>query len=317
MNLINIARNVFKDEISELENVSRRISESFIRAVDEICSSDGKVVVTGVGKSGIIGHKISATLSSTGTHSIFLNSAEALHGDLGIINDKDIVIAISNSGSTPEILKMIPSLKKIGCKLILITGNINGKLSNFFKIVLDSGVTKEVCPLNLAPTTSATVTMVLGDALTVALMKKKSFKPKNFALYHPGGALGRRLLTEVKDVMIKKELIAKCKLKDSLLLVIDGLTKNNYGIIFVYEEDKFIGIITDGDIRRSLNTLKDKFFIYKAKDIMTKKFLTINQNELATDALSILEKNNISSLPVLNDENLVGLVRFHDLYEIR
>ena len=213
---INIAKEVFDLEMIELDKVKSKINEEFARIVELIFESKGRVIVTGIGKSGIIGKKIAASLASTGTNSFFMHSAEALHGDLGMVYRDDIVIAISNSGSSQEVLDILPSIKRIGATLIAMTGNRNSILAKEAEYVLDIGIENEACPLDLAPTSSTTATLVMGDALTVALIKRRDFKPEKFALYHPGGALGRRLLTSIKDLMVTEvpKVTLQTELKD-------------------------------------------------------------------------------------------------------
>jgi arabinose-5-phosphate isomerase len=317
--MVSIGKNVFDMEIRELLRIKESLDKEFEKAVNTIYQSKGRVVVTGVGKSGIIGHKISASLSSTGTHSVYMNAAEGLHGDLGMINYNDIVLAISNSGSSAEVIQLLPSIQTIGAKIIALTGNENSPLGKAADIILNIGVEKEACPMNIAPTSSTTATLLMGDALTVALIEKRDFKPENFAVYHPGGALGRRLLTRVSDVMQPKENVAVGTKSDSLLTVVDKLTRKNLGVVCIEENNKVIGIITDGDIRRALNNNKDNFFNMNASDIMTNKFRFISSDRMAIEALDIMEQNErkISSIPVLNAGELIGLVRIHDVYDVK
>ena len=317
--ILNSAINVFDVEIEELQKIKSKLGVEFEEAVKAILECEGRVVVTGVGKSGIIGHKISASLSSTGTHSIYMNSAEGLHGDLGMINYNDIVLAISNSGSSSEVIQLLPSIKKIGAKIIALTGSKESILGEAADIVLNIGVEKEACPMNIAPTCSTTATLVMGDALTVALIKQLNFKPENFAVYHPGGALGRRLLTKVSDVMQKKENVAIGNKDDFLLTIVDKLTMKNLGIVCIEENGKIIGIITDGDIRRSLHQYKDSFFNMTAQEIMTTDFNYIEKNKMAIEALEIMEigDKKISSIPVIQHGKLEGLVRLHDVYGVK
>lgn len=317
--IISIGKNVFDMEINELLRIKETLGERFETAVNTIYECKGRVVVTGVGKSGLIGHKISASLSSTGTHSVYMNAAEGLHGDLGMINYNDIVLAISNSGFSSEVVQLLPSIKTIGAKVIALTGNANSPLGKAADIILNIEVEKEACPMNIAPTSSTTATLVMGDALTVALIEKRDFKPENFAVYHPGGALGRRLLTKVSDVMQPKENIAVANKEDSLLTIVDKLTRKNLGIVCIEENNKIIGIITDGDIRRTLSNSKAHFFNMSAGDIMTTNFRSITREKMAIEALEIMEQNEskISSIPVLDSGQLEGLVRIHDVYDVK
>ena len=267
MDIKKIAQDLFDKEICELEKVKNKISDSLEVVVNLILESKGKVVITGIGKSGIIGKKIAATLASTGTHAVFMNAAEGLHGDLGIISKNDIVIAISNSGNSDEVLSIIPSIKKIGAILVAMTGNSNSSLGKLSNAILNIGVEQEGCPLNLAPMSSTTSTLVMGDALATVLIKARDFKPENFAVYHPGGSLGRRLLMKVKDVMHKDLPIVETN--SDMDNVIMTMTKKRLGVVCIVENDILLGIITEGDIRRALK-MKDKFFSLRAEDIMTK-----------------------------------------------
>lgn len=312
MDIKKIAQDLFDKEICELEKVKSKISDSMKVVVDLIINSKGKVVITGIGKSGIIGKKIAATLASTGTLAVFMNSAEGLHGDLGMINKDDIVIAISNSGNSDEVISIIPSIKKIGATLIAMTGNKNSKLGKEAKAILDVGVDKEGCPLNLAPMSSATSTLVMGDALAAVLIHVRNFKPENFAVYHPGGSLGRRLLMKVKDIMHKDLPIVE--LESDMDTVIMTMTKKRLGVVCIEDNNQLVGIITEGDIRRALK-MKDKFFNLKAKDIMTVNYTFATEDIMAFDALELMEnrESQISVLPVLEGEKVVGVVRIHDL----
>ncbi len=312
--IINYAKTIFDTEIESLEKVKNRISESLIKIANLIINSEGKIVITGIGKSGIIGKKIAATLSSTGTLTVFMNSAEGLHGDLGMIGKKDIVIAISNSGNSDEVIAIIPSIKKIGAKLVAMTGNSNSKLGKEADYILDIGVNSEACPLNLAPMSSTTCTLVMGDALAAVLIKIRDFKPENFAVYHPGGSLGRRLLMKVENVMHKGESIPTCDENSSMNEVVIIMSKKRLGTVCVMHDNFMKGIITEGDLRRALGREKE-FFTLKAKDIMTKNFSVIEKDKMAIDALEMMEnrESQISVLPVFDNKILVGVVRIHDL----
>lgn len=312
--IIEYGKSIFDIEIENLEKAKKRISNELVEIANLILNSKGKVVITGIGKSGIIGKKIAATLASTGTTTVFMNSAEGLHGDLGMIDKNDVVIAISNSGNSDEVISILPSIKKIGAKLIAMTGNKNSKLGKKADYILDVGVESEGCPLNLAPMASTTCTLVMGDALAAVLIKLRNFKPENFAVYHPGGSLGRRLLMKVENVMHKNENIPKCLEESSVDEVILVMSNKRLGTVCVMKNEKMTGIITEGDIRRAL-TRKNEFFNLKAKDIMTKNYLKVEKNKMAIDALEIMENraSQISVLPVFEEENLVGVVRIHDL----
>lgn len=317
MNILEFAKEIFDIEINELNNVKNKLDESFEKVINLILNSKGKVVVTGIGKSGIIGKKIAATLASTGTLAVFMNAAEGIHGDLGMIDKNDIVLAISNSGNSDEVISIIPSIKKIGAKLIAFTGNKKSILAKEADYIIDIGVEKEACPINLAPTSSTTATLVMGDALATTLIKLRNFKPEHFAIYHPGGALGKRLLLKVSDVMHKLDDLAIVEKHAPIDKVILEMTNKNLGAVCVVENNFMIGIITEGDIRRALKN-KESFFSYVANDIMTKNFTYVSENDMAIYALELMEnrKSQISVLPVLNDNTLIGLVRIHDLLKV-
>ena len=246
-----------------------------------------------------------------------MNSAEGLHGDLGMISPEDVVIAISNSGNSEEVLSLLPSIKRIGASLVAMTGNKNSPLGREAKYILNIGIEKEGCPLNLAPMASATSTLVMGDALAAILIKMRNFKPENFAVYHPGGTLGRRLLMKVKDVMHggdKLPLVSYDSTVDELILT---MTKKRLGAVCVMNDEKMVGIITEGDLRRAL-AHKEKFFTMKAEDIMTRNFTQVEENIMAIEALDVMENRDsqISVLPVMREGHLVGIVRVHDLLNV-
>lgn len=315
MDMKKIAQDLFDKEICELEKVKEKITEEISSVINLILDSKGKVVITGIGKSGIIGKKIAATLASTGTHAVFMNSAEGLHGDLGMICKDDVVIAISNSGNSDEVISILPSIKKIGAVLIAMTGNKNSRLGKAADAILDIGVDREGCPLNLAPMSSTTSTLVMGDAIATILITARNFKPENFAVYHPGGSLGRRLLMKVKDVMHKE--LPLVELESDMDNVIMTMTKKRLGVVCVVENDELLGIITEGDIRRALK-MKDKFFTLRAKDIMTRDYTYATEDIMALDALELMEnrESQISVLPVLQDKKTIGIVRIHDLLNV-
>lgn len=316
-NEVDYARSVFEAEMEELGRVKNSLDADITKVVELILGMKGKVVVTGIGKSGLIGKKIAATLASTGTTAIFMNSAEGLHGDLGMIASDDVVLAISNSGNSDEIVSLLPSIQKIGAKLVAMTGNRNSKLGKAADYVLNIGVSREGCPLNLAPMSSATATLVMGDALAAILIKRRDFRPENFALYHPGGSLGKRLLMRVKDMMKKGDEIPVCDKESPIKNVILTMTEKSLGAVCVMNGDLMVGIITEGDIRRAL-TKEGEFFTFKAKDIMTRNFTRTDSNSMAIDALELMENrpSQITVLPVIDDNKLVGMVRVHDLLNI-
>ncbi|MEG0297889.1 MAG: KpsF/GutQ family sugar-phosphate isomerase [Clostridium sp.] len=314
MDLVKIAHEVFDIEIEQLEKLKERIDCKFEDVVELIFETKGRVVFTGIGKSGIIGKKIAASFASTGTNSFFMHAAEALHGDLGMVYKDDIVIAISNSGSSQEVVDLIPSLKRIGCTIVAMTGNLKSPLAINAEYVLDIGVEKEACPMDLAPTSSTTATLLMGDALTVALIERRDFKPEKFAVYHPGGALGRRLLTRIKDLM--NDEVPVVNANDHLQDIVYEIGSKRLGITLVYDNNIPIGIVTDGDIRRAIINNDDLKEI-KAKDVMTEGFKTISANDMATDALEKMEEHKITSLAVVDDKEptrIKGIITMHDLF---
>lgn len=293
-------------------NLKSFINDDFVNVVELIYNSKGRVIITGIGKSAIIATKIVATLNSTGTPAIFMHAADAIHGDLGLILEDDVVICISKSGNTPEIKVLIPLIKSANNKLIGITGNTDSFLGQQADYVLNTYVEKEACPNNLAPTTSTTAQLVMGDALAVCLLEHRGFSSRDFAKYHPGGALGKKLYLRVSDIASvnnKPEVQPETNIKE----VIITISKNMLGVTAVIENQKVIGIITDGDLRRML-TKTENFLPLTAKDIMGKSPKTINENAMAVDALEMMETNDISQLLVTTDQNTyAGVVHLHDL----
>lgn len=309
------AKEIFAQQIGELQKVSDRIGAEMNQVVEMIYACRGKLVIMGVGKTGIIGHKIASSLASTGTPSIFVNAAEAMHGDLGMISPNDIALLISNSGSSMEIINVVGPLKKIGCRIIAMTGNPQSPLAHEAEIILNVGVEKEACPLGLAPTTSTTATLVMGDALTICLMERRNFKAENYALYHPGGALGRQLLTRVKDEMTTE--VPKVN-EDSIFKdIISEMSKKRLGMTLVYNsKGEATGIITDGDLRRAIQNFDDLKNL-KASDIMTKGFKRIDKNEMLTEALEMMDISNITTLAVMDGENVCGILSIHHIIDFR
>lgn len=316
--IIEIAQGIYTTEIEALIKRRDNLDENFIKAAKKILDCKGKVVLTGIGKTGIIARKISATLASTGTTSAYMNSTEGLHGDLGLVNSEDIVIAISNSGENTEIMSIIPAIKNIGAFIIGMTGNIKSSLAQVSDIVLDTHVDKEGCPLNLAPMSSTTSALVMGDALAGCLMKLRNFKPQNFAMYHPGGSLGRKLLTRVKNLMKSGDVLALCTKDSPMEQIVILMNEKKLGIVCVMENEKLLGIITEGDIRRALKH-KENFFNLRAEDIMTVNYTKIDKEAMATDALSLMEDrpSQINVLPVFDKDNFIGIIRIHDLLKVR
>ena len=294
------AKEVFRIEAEAVSSLASKLDGNFTKAVEAIYNCKGRVVVTGMGKAGIIGQKISATLSSLGTPSIWLHSAEAIHGDLGRVTKDDIVIALSNSGETEETKSLIPILKKIGARVIAITGNRNSSLAKYSDLVLDVSVKKEACPLGLAPTSSTTAMLAMGDAVAVCLVEKKGFKEKDFALFHPGGALGKKLLLRVEDIMRKGK--ANPIVSEGAIVkdVLYAITEARAGAASVIDKSgRLSGIFTDGDLRRHLETDAD-LARKKVKEVMTKKPITIQPDKLAVEALKILEERKIDEIPVVD-----------------
>jgi len=310
------SKEIFKLEIAELQKLADKIGPEMNEVVELIYASKGKLVIMGVGKTGIIGHKIASSLASTGTPSIFVNAAEAMHGDLGMVSKNDIVLLISNSGTSSEIVNVVAPLKKIGCSLIAMTGNPKSALANEVSLVLNVSVSKEACPLGLAPTTSTTATLVMGDALTICLMERRGFKAENYALYHPGGALGRRLISQVKDEMFTDipKVYETTLFKD----IIYEVSNKRLGMTMVFDKnEQAIGIITDGDIRRAIQRF-DEIKPLTASDFMTHGFKKIAQDELLTEALEIMDVNKITTLTVVdNTEKVVGILSIHNIIDFR
>ncbi len=308
------AKEVIEIEAQAVKDLSKRIDDNFSKAIDVIAKCKGRVIVTGMGKTGIIGRKIAATLSSTGTPSLWMHSAEAVHGDLGQVIKNDIVIVISSSGETDEIKRLLPLVKKIKSKVIALTGNKKSTLAQYSDIVLDVSVKKEGCPLGLAPMASTTATLVMGDALAACLIVRRKFKKENFAFYHPGGSLGRRLLLTVEDIMRRGAYYPKVKEATPVKDVLLAITQARCGSACVLNKNgKFVGIFTDGDLRRHLET-DTKLLERKVTTVMTKNPTTISKERLAVEALQILQDKKIDELPVVDQKGkLVGLLDVQDL----
>ena len=307
-NKIKIAKNIIKLESDSLKNMIKKINTHFEKACDAILSCKGRVVTIGIGKSGHIAAKASATLSSTGTPSMYIHGTDCLHGDVGAIKKEDIIIFFSNSGETKELLSIVPLLKVLKIKIISITGNKLSKLARSSDYILECGVKKEACPLNLTPTSSVITAISMSDALALTLLECRGFTSKDFARSHPNGSLGKRLLKNVSDIMIKTKL-PTVSLESSLNKTIKVITKFNYGIAVILDKNKkVIGIFTDGDLRRTLEEYSDLSNL-KIKNVMTKNPLTICSNTLAAEALNILETNEISSLLITSNTNqLLGII---------
>ena len=313
INKISIAKKVILSEATALKNIANKLDNNFTLACEAILNCKGKVITIGLGKSGHIATKSAATLSSTGTPSVFLHAAEALHGDIGLIGKLDLVICYSNSGETKELLLLLPLLKLLKITLITITGNKKSMLAKSSDIVLDSSVQSEACPLNLTPTSSVISAIGLSDALAITLLKCRGFTSKDFAKSHPQGELGKRLLKKTEDVMIIKRL-PYSYIDMKLIKAIDVITKFNYGIIIsLTKEKKLLGIFTDGDLRRTLRKSNDisSLQLYK---VMTRKPIVVSKNIMAAEALNIMEHEQITSLVVINDDKTVaGLLTLNQL----
>ena len=308
------AKEIFAEEITELEKLGLSIDERFDEAVEMIYACRGKLVVMGIGKTGIIGHKIASSLASTGTSAIFVNAVEAVHGDLGMVSGADVVMLVSNSGSTNEILNVIAPLRNIGCRIIAMTGDVKSPLAQQADLTLSIHVDKEACPLGLAPTTSTTATALMGDALTVCLMEKRHFKAENFALYHPGGALGRQLLARVKNRMQRS--VPRVQVTTPFRELVGEMTDKHLGMTMVYDGEQCVGIITDGDLRRAIQKYEDLHIV--ARDMMTPSYKRIHKDALLTDALAIMDKYNITTLAVTETpetEPIIGIISIHHIID--
>lgn len=307
--VLELTRDSILEQSNQIKRLASHVDKNFERAVTQIAKHNGRLVISGMGKSGIIGKKIAATLASTGTPSFFIHPGEAFHGDLGMIRGKDTVLLITNSGETDEVLKLIPSLKAFGNPIIGITGNLDSTLAQHCDIVLDVSVEREVCPNNLAPTSSTTATLVMGDALAVALMHMREFQPVDFAKYHPGGNLGRRLLTKIKDVMVTKNLPLVC-LEQNMHDVIMTMTSSSLGLAIVVKDDTLQGIITDGDLRRALVAGTDLSAV-TAQQVMSRSAITINENAQLIDGEELMRDQHIKQLIVTNDmAQISGVLEF-------
>ncbi len=308
-----IAKEVLLTEAKAITDLLPRINKSFDNAVELVSNCKGRIVVTGMGKPGIIGNKISATLASLGVPSLFLHPAEAVHGDLGRVTKGDVVIAISNSGQTEEITRLLPLIKKIGSKLICFTGNLKSTLAKNSDIVLNVGVRKEACPFNLTPTASTTATLAMGDALALAVLIKKGFKIEDYAFYHPGGSLGKKLL-KVKDLMRKKHQNPIVTQTSKVKTVLLQITKSRAGCaIVVGKNRKLCGIFTDGDLRRAIEC-EPNLLSKEIRTVMTKNPITISKEKLAVEALKIIKEKKIDEIPVVDEhKHPVGLLDVQDL----
>jgi len=313
--IIQIGQEVLDTEAKAVATLIPKLDQSFSQAVELLSKKKTRVIVTGMGKSGLIGRKIAATLTSCGTPAAFIHPAEAGHGDLGMILKDDVIIAISYSGETREICELLEFIKRIGIKLISITGNKKSKLAKYSDIVLDASVEKEAGLWGLVPTASSTAALALGDALAIALMEKKGVEEKDFAFVHPKGQIGKSLL-KIKDLMHMDREIPRVLGPTSMKDVLEEMTKKKLGVTCVIDkEERLIGIITDGDLRRMLIKYKDALLKKKAQDCMTKNPTTIGRNDLATKALNIMEEKKITSLIIKSKEQKIeGIIHLHDLW---
>ncbi|AJC20905.1 KpsF/GutQ family sugar-phosphate isomerase [Pandoraea pulmonicola] len=311
---LEVAREVLRTEADAIERVSAHLDDSFFEAVSLLLGCRGRVVVTGMGKSGHIGRKLAATFASTGTPSFFVHPAEASHGDLGMITADDIVVALSNSGETGEIVSILPMIKRLGAKLIAMTGNAASSLGRLSDVHLDARVDREACPLGLAPTASTTAALALGDALAVALLDARGFGAEDFARSHPGGALGRRLLTFVRDVMRTGERIPRVRSNATLSEALLEMTAKGLGMTAIVDaDDQVVGIFTDGDLRRLFKRTLD-FSTLTLAEVMKVGPRTIGPDHLAAEAAELMERFGITQLLVTENGRLVGALNVHDLF---
>ena len=314
-NYLKSGRRTIRIESKGLEKLAKTLSADFNIVCDKLLKTKGKIITLGIGKSGHIAKKVSATLSSTGSASSFINAGEALHGDIGGINKNDAVIIFSHSGETEEIIDLIPFLRSSGCEFFSITGSRDSFIAKNSLINLDTGISEEACPLDLAPTTSTTASLALGDAIAVALLEAKNFKSDDFAKSHPGGKLGKRLITTVEDLMAKNKDLPVVTRDMTLSDTLIEISSKGLGVALVVEKKRLVGIFTDGDLRRTLNQVKDPLN-KKIENYMTKRTKTILKNKLAIEALDIMQKNKIYSIAVVDSKKIpVGIIRMHDLVE--
>ncbi len=314
-NLIDIAKKVIRIEAEALHALTNRLDSSFEKAVDIIFSSRGRVVISGMGKSGLIGKKIAATLASTGTPAFFLHPAEARHGDLGMVTAEDVIIAISNSGETEEITALIPFLKRFNVRLVSMTGNADSTLAKSSDVNLDVSVREEACPLGVVPTASTTAVLAMGDALAVALLTKRGYREEDFASFHPGGSLGKKLFIKVKDIMHRKDALPLTSPDAPMTEAVMEISSKRLGLTVVADgRSQILGVITDGDVRRGIEQWGKAFFDMTASDVMTKNPRTVSEDELAAKALAVMEQYSITVLVVPDREGrAAGIIHLHDI----
>jgi len=312
--ILDEAADVIRIEAEGILKLADRLDESFAEMVETIFNADGRVIIGGIGKSGIIGRKIVATLNSTGTPSLFLHPVEAMHGDLGIVCQQDVFMALSNSGETDELNVLLPSIRNVGCKIIAITGNIQSTLAKQSDIIIDVRVDREACPMGLAPTTSTIALMAIGDALAVALINKHDFRSSDFRKYHPGGFLGQRLCSRVQDIMLTADQVPLVSEESSMDAALDEINRLSFGVTFVVDsQNHLMGIITDGDIRRVVSKRKTLEGL-NVTHVMTKNPRRVGSETPAYDALNLMERYQITVLPITNSKGKVlGLLHLHDI----
>ncbi|MBA4348851.1 MAG: D-arabinose 5-phosphate isomerase [Thermodesulfovibrio sp.] len=314
-NILDIAKRVLRIEADAVLALTEKLNSNFEKAVEIIFNAKGRVVVSGMGKSGLVGKKIAATLASTGTPSFFLHPAEASHGDLGMVTSRDVIIAISYSGETSELIGLIPFLKRFNVSLISMTGNPESTLAKAADVNLDISVKEEACPLGIVPTASTTATLAMGDAIAVALLTKNGLKEEDFAFFHPGGSLGKKLFLTVKDLMHTGDALPVISPVTPLSMAVVVISSKRLGVTIVADADqKILGIITDGDVRRVIEKWGKEFFDMKAGEVMTKNPKMISEDELAAKALSIMDTYSITSIVVADNEGIAkGIIHLHDI----
>jgi arabinose-5-phosphate isomerase len=315
MDILDIAKKVLKTEAEAVLALIGKLDSTFEMAVQIIFESKGRVVISGMGKSGLVGKKITATLASTGTPAFFLHPAEAIHGDLGMVTSDDVVVAISNSGETDELVGLIPFLKRFNVGLISITGNPRSTLARVADVNLDVSVKEEACPVGVVPTASTTATMAMGDALAVALLMKRGYKEEDFAFFHPGGSLGKKLFIKVKDLMHSGAALPVVSQETPMIKAVMEISSKRLGVTVVADSDRrVLGVVTDGDLRRGIEKWGKAVFDMKAGEVMTRNPRTIPEDELAAKALSVMEQHSITALVVPDDEGKArGIIHLHDI----